>query len=958
MLISVPGSEDGPGGVLVCAENFIYFKNQDHEDVVASIPRRKDTPIDEPILIVTCATHKQKDLFFFLLQSEFGDLYKVKLNYTGQKVTDIDIQYFDTVPVSSSMVVLRTGFLFVAAEFGNHALYQFLGLEQEEGEQLWEAEHEGKKWTLFQPRPLKNLLQIDELKSLSPLVDFKVMDLCREDTPQIYSFCGRGPRSSLRVLRHGLAVAEMAVSGLPANPNAVWTVKRNASDEFDKYIVVSLPSATLVLAVGETVEEVTDSGFLGTTTTLAVSLIGQDSLLQIHPNGIRLVRNDKRIHEWQPPGKRHIVLAAANQQQVVICLAGSTGELFYFELDATGQLNEIERREMGHDIVCLDIAPVSQGQRARFMAIGDENNTVRVLSLQPEMCLQQVSVQAIPTSPASVSLVEMPTGGRADEVQTLFLNVGLNNGIMLRTVVDSVSGELSDTRTRFVGARPVRLHKIRVRGVAGLMAMSSRSWLCYHYQAVFQMTPLSYVPLEYAAPFASQQCPEGIVAVSGNTLRIVTVERLADVFNQQEFPLKYTPHKVVVHPQTNYFIVIEADHATWDPQRKAQLKAERLADTEGAEPEPDLPEATFGAYRAPPGMWASCIRVLDGLDGKTHHLVELSDSEAAFSVCLCPFHDRGDELFLCVGTVKELNMHTRAFTCGFLHVYRFIDGGKRLEFMHKTQVELMPLALTAFQGRLLVGMGPALRIYDLGKKKLLRKCETKAFPNQITQLHTMGDRVVVGDITESFLYVKYKRQENKLYIFADDTVPRWLTCGAMVDYDTMVGADKFGSVFVARLPTEVSDEVDDDPTGSALTFDKGTLNGAPHKLQQAIQFYVGDTITSLTKTTLVPGVPECILYGTTMGALGAFIPFLSREDVDFFQHLEMYMRAEHPPLCGRDHMAFRSFYFPVKDVVDGDLCEQFSVLEPSKQRAIAQELDRTPSEVLKKLEDIRHTRLF
>ncbi|CAL9043144.1 unnamed protein product, partial [Musa banksii] len=26
----------------------------------------------------------------------------------------------------------------------------------------------------------------------------------------------------------------------------------------------------------------------------------------------------------------------------------------------------------------------------------------------------------------------------------------------------------------------------------------------------------------------------------------------------------------------------------------------------------------------------------------------------------------------------------------------------------------------------------------------------------------------------------------------------------------------------------------------------------------------------------------------------------------------MHMRQEHPPLCGGDHMAFRSAYFPVK----------------------------------------------
>ena len=68
---------------------------------------------------------------------------------------------------------------------------------------------------------------------------------------------------------------------------------------------------------------------------------------------------------------------------------------------------------------------------------------------------------------------------------------------------------------------------------------------------------------------------------------------------------------------------------------------------------------------------------------------------------------------------------------------------------------------------------------------------------------------------------------------------------------------------------------------------------------------------------------QVILYSTVMGSIGALYPFNSREDIDFFVHLEMHMRQEAQPLCGRDHMAFRSAYFPTKDVVDGDLCAQY-----------------------------------
>lgn len=102
------------------------------------------------------------------------------------------------------------------------------------------------------------------------------------------------------------------------------------SDEFDAYIIVSFVNATLVLSIGDTVEEVTDSGFLGTTPTLFCASLG-DSLVQVYPEGIRHIRADKRVNEWKSPGKKTITKCAVNERQVVIALSG--GELVYFEMD-------------------------------------------------------------------------------------------------------------------------------------------------------------------------------------------------------------------------------------------------------------------------------------------------------------------------------------------------------------------------------------------------------------------------------------------------------------------------------------------------------------------------------------------------------------------------------------------------------------------------------------------------
>lgn len=76
-------------------------------------------------------------------------------------------------------------------------------------------------WVSFSPTSIKFHKLI-----LNFYLGCQVADLANEETPQLYLSCGRGPRSSIRVLRHGLEVSEMAVSELPGNPNAVWTVKK------------------------------------------------------------------------------------------------------------------------------------------------------------------------------------------------------------------------------------------------------------------------------------------------------------------------------------------------------------------------------------------------------------------------------------------------------------------------------------------------------------------------------------------------------------------------------------------------------------------------------------------------------------------------------------------------------------------------------------------------------------
>ena len=115
---------------------------------------------------------------------------------------------------------------------------------------------------------------------------------------------------------------------------------------------------------------------------------------------------------------------------------------------------------------------------------------------------------------------------------------------------------------------------------------------------------------------------------------------------------------------------------------------------------------------------------------------------------------------------------------------------------------------------------------------------------------------------------------------------------------------------------------------------------------------MGETVTSLQKVSLGAGCAEVILYTTIHGGIGALLPFTSKEDVSFCSTLEMHLRQEAPPLCGRDQLFFRSAYFPVKAVTDGDFLAGYNRLPYDEQDSIARDLDRTPAEIAKKLEEL------
>ena len=141
--------------------------------------------------------------------------------------------------------------------------------------------------------------------------------------------------------------------------------------------------------------------------------------------------------------------------------------------------------------------------------------------------------------------------------------------------------------------------------------------------------------------------------------------------------------------------------------------------------------------------------------------------------------------------------------------------------------------------------------------------------------------------------------------------------------------------------------------GSVQKWENGFLRGATYKFELINNIHIGEVITYISKCNLNGEKDNVILYATISGRIGVFIPFETGEEFDFFTHLELVLRVEVDLLSGREHIIYRSMYGPVKGIIDGDLCEEFYMLEEGKKN-VEKEIEENKEEIENRLNNMRN----
>ncbi|KAJ1719564.1 pre-mRNA-splicing factor rse1 [Coemansia erecta] len=977
-LVALPGGSDGPSGVLVCSAGAIEWcaPGMPAERVRADIPRRKGDA--RPVVVVAHAVHRMRAAFFILAQGAAGDLYKVTVEYAEGTVTRLRVAYFDSLMgASTGLCILRAGFLFAAAgcDGGAHRLFQFanLGDDSDEAAAAGAAAAEVASDACFEPRELESLALVDELECAAPVVRAEVLNLAAEAVPQVYVLGGRtGAQPALRVVRRGLDVAELAESALPGRASHVFSARATG------LVAVSFAGQTLVLRAGEdgAMQEDARAGLATDQPTLALYASSAAATLQATPRSLLLLQpagaqGGGRRAEWLPPAGHRITQAALSAATQLV--ATDDGHVRVLDVQQGEMLERTDRLDL--TATCLALAPVDRaaGQRApRFAAVGCADGSVRIYALgAPGGALEMAAVQAVADVPCGLAMAVL--GGR------LHVLAGLRSGVLVRALVDEVSGEMEAVRVRFLGAHPVRLRVLEgaadadadadadsadadadAAGAADVVvALAGQPWAVHAPRrgAAVRVVPLAYDAVDDVAAFAAAEgVARAMVAVAQGALKVLALERVDIEGSQAAIPLRLTPRMMQLHEASGHFAVAEAEHrAVWDGEH---------VDEETGTPEVRRTEQGEGE-------WAALVRVVSAFDGATAHVEVLRDGWSVVSMANVRFAAlpdglvHGDDgpleqqlppLFLAVGCARNLRLRPRSCAAAELRLYRWVDGGCRLALVHTTELDHIPQAMLPFAGLLAVAQGRSLTMYALGRRRLLRKAQATVAPHLVTLLAPVPDaplRLLAADVQESVALVEYDAAAQGFSVLVNDSVPRYLTCIRALDDHTVAAADKFGNLTVLRVPERGQQMLDPLDASAMVTARPQT----PFLWDALCEYHVGDPVTMLESRALAPAARPVLVYATLRGALMAAVPLPARRDVELLVRLELALR-ETLVLPVRDHGKYRSAFVPVKGVVDGDLCESFEALGEDVRSRIAESLGRSVDEISKKLDDLRSQYTF
>ena len=486
MLIPVP---DPMGGVIIIgAESITYHNGSNYHTITppniqdsSIIAHARVDPNGSRYLLGDMAGH----LFMLLLDRE------EKMD-GGNTVKDLKLELLGETTIAECITYLDNGYVYIGSRLGDSQLVR-LNTEQDAA---------GSYLTI-----------VDTFTNLGPILDMVVVDLERQGQGQLVTCSGGFKEGSLRIIRNGIGIHELASIDLPGI-KGMWPLRMGSEagcgGGLDNTLVLSFVEQTRILTLsGEEVEETEIEGFVseqqtfytgntdtghivqvrdkfgGTVNLLESSYHLHGScinivnfwltvVMQVTPGSVRLVSPESGlcVDKWFPPGAKLISVCGCNSGQVLVA-SGSV--LFYLEI-AGGKLVLAGDTTLEHEVACIDLSPLDEsgagdsGGKSSVASLGLWTDiSVRLIKLPSleEITKEYLGGEIIPRSILMTKFED-----------TNYLMCTLGDGSLFYFVVNE-SGNLADKKKVILATQPIVLRKFRTGAVSNVFACSDRPTVIY-----------------------------------------------------------------------------------------------------------------------------------------------------------------------------------------------------------------------------------------------------------------------------------------------------------------------------------------------------------------------------------------------------------------------------------------------------------------------------------------------
>jgi hypothetical protein len=373
-----------------------------------------------------------KTIFFFL--NKEGDIFTFSLEkfFFNDKKKKALLNYFDSLPENPRNIKIFPGGIFYSdTKKEGFFLYRFIRINN--------SENYKKGFFIFRKK-LKNLVLLDKMchvSNLSSIVEDNITELSLD---KLIFFCTTKNNSSLRFLHKIFYLNSIIKKSFISKPLGIFFVKKDIGAI---YFFVSFNCSTLSFSFGKNIEEVNQFKIL--TDCKTVFMKYHESFKTVIQVSIRLLRfikigyGYKKICQWIPDENIFILDCIKNEYgKPYLFILLSNYKIVLIELTKNDLLLELKSwfiENFVQNSLLLNCYISNSNNSFKFLIIGSKlERMLRIFKIYQDFSVYLTSVQLLEWSPESISILKKET--------TIFFFIGLNNGVLLKSVFCSKKGEI------------------------------------------------------------------------------------------------------------------------------------------------------------------------------------------------------------------------------------------------------------------------------------------------------------------------------------------------------------------------------------------------------------------------------------------------------------------------------------------------------------------------------------